>query len=200
MKVDMIMKKIITKIKNGIWLLRGCPDRCSHDDMDTLTDVVKSSQGNVFLEMGSWMGFSALTLGEIAKEHDGTLVCADSWQGSVAELDTKIFSRCRDVYKIFWKRVCRAGLSGTIVPIRGEFSRSLPVLKDGMFDVVWIDGSHDYDSVIKDINEAMRLVKPGGIICGHDYDDLHPGVICAVHEVFGDQVLNTSRVWWKRKE
>lgn len=36
-------------------------------------------------------------------------------------------------------------------------------------DFIYIDGQHTYEAVTHDILQAILLVKPGGIIAGHDY-------------------------------
>ena len=36
-------------------------------------------------------------------------------------------------------------------------------------DFVFIDGAHDYESVRKDTGNALRIIRPGGIIVWHDY-------------------------------
>lgn len=36
-------------------------------------------------------------------------------------------------------------------------------------DFVFIDGAHDYESVRKDTENALRIVRPGGVIVWHDY-------------------------------
>lgn len=54
-------------------------------------------------------------------------------------------------------------------------------------DMVFIDGAHDYDSVIADIR--AWLPKTRRLICGHDYNHPgYPGVKTAVDEVFGNRV------------
>lgn len=56
------------------------------------------------------------------------------------------------------------------------------LVKDNSLDFVYIDASHDFDSVITDIIKWSKKVKVGGVISGHDY---HPnfqyGVIEAVN-------------------
>lgn len=44
--------------------------------------------------------------------------------------------------------------------------RTMP---DDSLDWIYIDADHDYTSVIAEIHEARRIIKPGGIIAGHDY-------------------------------
>jgi len=36
-------------------------------------------------------------------------------------------------------------------------------------DWVYLDGDHEYDSVARDIAIAWPLIKPGGVLAGHDY-------------------------------
>lgn len=51
--------------------------------------------------------------------------------------------------------------------------------KDEFFDFVYIDGDHEYDAVLKDVNAWYPKVKHGGILAGHDYVDTR--VSTAVH-------------------
>ncbi len=82
-----------------------------------------------------------------------------------------------------------------------------PMFGDGIFDLVFIDAAHDYESTKRDIEIWREKVKPGGILCGHDFekhasevdearmnerahldfcdeDQMHYGVIKAVSEAF----------------
>jgi predicted O-methyltransferase YrrM len=47
-------------------------------------------------------------------------------------------------------------------------------------DFVYIDGSHEYENVIKDLHYFWYTLKPGGILAGHDWHS--PGVRRAVEE------------------
>lgn len=58
--------------------------------------------------------------------------------------------------------------------------------------MVFIDADHTYEATLADIKEAKRL--NARIICGHDYKDMHPGVIQAVNECGGPAKLCGS-VW-----
>jgi predicted O-methyltransferase YrrM len=59
--------------------------------------------------------------------------------------------------------------------------------EDKSLDFVFIDADHVYESVKRDIIAWLPKIKPGGIIAGHDYCDVHPGVIQAVNEIFGKE-------------
>ena len=66
----------------------------------------------------------------------------------------------------------------------------------GKFDIVWIDADHSYDAVARDIDLYRDKVKPGGIVCGHDYD--WPEVHRAVHERYNNVESHADDVWLVR--
>lgn len=69
--------------------------------------------------------------------------------------------------------------------------------EDEYFDIIYIDASHDYESVKKDILSWLPKLKKNGIICGDDYSIYFPGVVQAVNEVFPDKVnLIGDQQWW----
>jgi hypothetical protein len=63
-------------------------------------------------------------------------------------------------------------------------------------DLIFIDASHDYQSVLNDIILWLPKVRKGGFICGHDYGHLKfPGVKKAVDEVFANVSTAPDFVW-----
>ncbi len=66
-------------------------------------------------------------------------------------------------------------------------------------DSIFIDANHHYAECKADI-EAWRLfIKPGGIISGHNYWAIDPGVMEAVNEAFTEtsfDVASNTRIWW----
>lgn len=71
---------------------------------------------------------------------------------------------------------------------------------DHSIDMIFIDGDHSYTAVIADITAWERTIKPGGLICGHDYN-VHPGVKQAVDESFpfGRIKFPVGSIWAVRK-
>lgn len=61
-------------------------------------------------------------------------------------------------------------------------------MPDSYFDWVYLDTDHSYNTTARELNILNKKVKPGGIICGHDYNmgnwvgNIRYGVIEAVHE------------------
>jgi hypothetical protein len=71
-----------------------------------------------------------------------------------------------------------------------DFYAANPTLKPSL---VFIDAAHDYKSVKQDIAWAVSTGCP--VISGHDYDEIHPGVVKAVDEAFGDNISCYGSVW-----
>jgi precorrin-6B methylase 2 len=71
---------------------------------------------------------------------------------------------------------------------------------DEQFDVVYLDGNHDYHYVKRDILNYQTLVKPNGFITGHDYKNGWVGVEKAVDECLGNpQIRFMDASWLVRK-
>ena len=70
-------------------------------------------------------------------------------------------------------------------------------IEDKSVDLLFIDGDHQYAEIKADIINYSLKVKDGGILCGHDYQKCHPGVVKAVDEMFGKnfQVFKDSSIW-----
>ena len=74
------------------------------------------------------------------------------------------------------------------VKIKTTSDKAFEIFKnsDEKFDFIYIDGNHTYEFVKRDIINALGLIKPGGILGGHDYKFKgSPGVIRALLEIMG---------------
>ena len=65
-------------------------------------------------------------------------------------------------------------------------------------DMVFIDASHDYESVKRDIQTARELLGNGGLLCGHDFSNEWPGVQRAVRELCPNfQRVPGGDIWYE---
>lgn len=79
-------------------------------------------------------------------------------------VQNQIFNNAMNVVTKYSSRV-------EFVILKMTSDKAIPYLKGKLFDFIYLDGRHDYLSVKNDINWYYPLVKAGGIIGGHDYQD-----------------------------
>ena len=60
-----------------------------------------------------------------------------------------------------------------------------------IYDVIYIDGNHDYNNILTDIKNFLPRVKSGGYISGHDFNTETPDVERAVKEIFNTIEVET---------
>ena len=145
------------------------------------------------LEIGSWAGASTITFGAVIQElgiSDSQIVCVDPWEPYFSEADSSIHYQCMnaaaasgEIERLFDHNIKACGLDRMICAEKACSREALPGLQDGSFDLVYIDGSHKKDDVLYDLEQAKRLVKPGGIICGDDLELLKSQVDPQAHAV-----------------
>jgi|SRR5215831_408521 len=143
------------------------------------------------VEFGSFHGRSARALADNLSE-GGHLWCVDPWTGSYKHENGMEVPINTYVMPIFVENLKDRINEGKVTPVRQfsyNFSLQNPV------DMVFIDGDHRYETVVKDIKKAFELLRPSGLICGHDYGEKGwPGVKRAVTELIGEvEVIDT--IW-----
>ncbi len=150
-----------------------------------LQQVVKSvvdgaSRPVTMLEIGSWAGGSAITIGATLRAHAASgsrLLCLDPWKLYGADPTSAAISpqmrnalRSGSAFQLFLHNIKSAGLDDRIIVIKGAATDVLPVLAPGSFDLVFVDGDHSYAAVKSDVALAIPLVRDGGILCGDDLE------------------------------
>jgi predicted O-methyltransferase YrrM len=131
------------------------------------------------LEIGSWVGASALSWAQGLKCHNqakGTITCVDAWKPffNRETHNTDVYVKMEHAlnsetaYQLFSHNISTIPDSIVCQHLRGKSENILPLLRENTFDIIFIDGDHAYTSVLKDIKNSLALVKEGGIICGDD--------------------------------
>jgi predicted O-methyltransferase YrrM len=128
------------------------------------------------LEIGSFCGKSTIYLGAACKMKGRTLFSIDHHRGSEEQqpgqpyFDAELMDSnlgVIDSFPYFRAVLKRAGLDEVVVPM---VSKSHVVAKDWAtpLGLVFIDGGHDYDTVITDYNYWYPHLLPGGYLVFHD--------------------------------
>ncbi|MBH52100.1 MAG: hypothetical protein CL785_02975 [Chloroflexi bacterium] len=199
-------------------------NQTAHDMKHHITEFMKTELADItgsysILEIGCWAGESTIMWSDILKKFpdiDWSITCVDPWfpYPGVNAVMSSALNKSK-IFDLFIHNINCAGIADRVHIYRGTSDLLLPSLKDSQFDLVFIDGDHRYDQVIKDLERSNPLVKNRGILCGDDLDlqyheinqseamafkntdviiDLtlnkpyHPGVTVAINEFFGGPI------------
>jgi predicted O-methyltransferase YrrM len=163
-----------------------------------LTELIKSKQVQSFVEIGVYDGDNLLKLAKrfpnvsfigIDPYYDGEyndryeLKNKDYW-------DYKYDSIIKKVEKLDNLRIIRKSSLEAVVDFKFD-----------SVDLVFIDAIHTYKDCKDDINHWLKIVKPGGVLSGHDYSLTYFGVIMAVNEILGiDNIkIGQDSTWFYTK-
>jgi len=160
--------------------------------------VESAEKGAVFVEVGVWKGksaaFMAVEIANSGKKID--FYAVDHFQGSPEHQNDQI------VRDNALKDECYKNLE----PV-SKFIKMLPIpsveaakmFEDESLDFVYIDGAHEYDPLVADIDAWFPKVKSGGIFAGDDYGNgTHPNVKTVIDARFPNATVE-GIVWWIKK-
>lgn len=172
------------------------------DFADLYTSFVgQFPNGSHFVEVGAWKGKSTCFMAEAIRA-SGKSICfdvVDTWQGSVEHESTVDAIGGGDrLFLEFLHNMRSAGVLSMITPIRLPSCVAVQFYEDRSLDVVFIDASHEYDDVRSDLLAWRPKIKPGGVLAGHDYNPIFPGVIRAVDEILGGTTQHVGCCWCHR--
>ena len=148
-----------------------------------------------FVEIGAWKGKSTSFLAvEILKSRKNIKFdVVDTWKGS-----NEHQVHGEELYLDFLKNI--EPVRHIINPIRKDSITASNFYQNDSLDFVFIDASHDYESVKADINAWYPKIKNGGVIAGHDYHPDWPEVKLAVDEFFKNSYFYVvCNCWVHRK-
>ena len=147
-----------------------------HDAAGWLTEaegrkLAELAAGKVVLEIGAYCGRSTVCLARDAV----TVFTIDTFDGRGT-------ANPGSTLAIFRRNLRRYGVEHKVHYVEGESADRLACLPE-IYDLAFIDGSHDRASVLADAEGAAAVLRPGGLLVFHDYGGADPGVTEAVDEL-----------------
>lgn len=175
---DILSQYAIKPLGNGPIYDRPQVEKREFELFYILSEFIKP---RVIVEVGSWEGRSALSWGDVARQHDGVVICIDTWLGSTEHYENSLpnseWERARifledgypSIYKTFVTTIRKHGLHDIIIPLPLDSHQAFILLERSRVspDITYIDASHDYQSVLADLRWAKKIGSK--IICGDDY-------------------------------
>jgi predicted O-methyltransferase YrrM len=136
-------------------LIEDVPGWLTDEEGEALYELARSCSGRgVIVEIGSWRGKSTVCLGMGSREGPGARVYA---------IDPHADYRFGD----FRSNIERAGIADLVHPIP---SLSQPAADNfhEPIELLFVDGSHEYDLVLEDFEKWVPKVVDGGWVAFHD--------------------------------
>lgn len=138
-------------------------------------ELVEQYRPKVCVELGTWLGASAIPIARSIARWGGTLTCVDTWAGELNDDGGSEGGKPPLMLVSFARAVVEAGLSNIrIIPaMTVEAARSW----DTPIDFLYVDADHSHLGCWNDLAAWTPHVKRGGLIAGDDYDHpRYPGV------------------------
>lgn len=146
--------------------------------------LAQLAAGKTVLEVGSWHGGTLAAMAAAAHE-----VHSIDWHQGMDERKPQPDA---DTLLHLWAHV--RAIPNVVLHV-GTTEQVAPCLRSRYFDLVFIDGTHSHEAVIRDVSLLRRTLKHDGRFAFHDYG-LGLGVETAILELWGypDHVVHSVAV------
>jgi predicted O-methyltransferase YrrM len=125
--------------------------------------------GGRIIEIGTWKGLSTSYIGKACNKNHSPLWCVDTWLGTADDF-TKDYSgylQKEDIFSVFMNNMRLLGID--LTPVKMASLDAVSLFEDAFFDFIFLDASHDYENVKRDLDAWMPKLKRYGIFGGHDF-------------------------------
>jgi len=139
-----------------------------------ILELLDQHRPAVGVELGTWLGASAIPVARSMRRWRGTLTCVDTWAGAVdgnpaIPASPWMLLTCA-------RNLVDAGVSANVRLLPATTLAAAAAWREPI-DYLYVDADHTYESVLADLRAWVPFVKPGGLILGDDYEnDMYPGV------------------------
>ena len=161
-----------------------------------LKQAIEQSNPESIVEVGSWLGASALFMAEQSKAQ---IICVDTFLGSNEVLwrngDVKnVTENFSQVYDQFCANITYSNANSQIspLPMTSSAAAELFMKEKVKVDMVYIDAGHREREVYADLQDWWPLTNK--VIVGDDYNSSWPGVINAANRFASENKLGLQVV------
>ncbi|KAH7578099.1 hypothetical protein ACOSP7_000757 [Xanthoceras sorbifolium] len=139
--------------------------------------LIDKVRPRVVIEVGTFLGASALHMANLTRQLglDTQILCIDDfrgWPGFRDKFkDIQMINGDVLLYYQFMQNVIYFNATEAVLPVPYSSGSALMKLCEWgvVGDLIEIDAGHDFNSAWADINRAWQILRPGGVIFGHDY-------------------------------
>lgn len=144
----------------------------------TINAIWDVCEPKFFVEVGSFIGASALAFGNKLQKTGGLMLCIDTWCGDINMWTLDVFVNHMDLrdgdpalYAHFMKNIQNYELTNTVFPLRLSSLVGARLIHSFGWtpDVVYLDSAHVLGETFFELNLYWNILKPGGVLLGDDY-------------------------------
>lgn len=123
-----------------------------------------------YLEIGVYYGHNFLSvLHTYCTDKNSELHAIDPYSNEHYNHYSHLTNKGDEIYNSFLTNVLNSGVDNKINIYRGYSFEKIPTLSDNYFDIIYIDGCHEPESVMEDAVLSFRKLKNDGYIIFDDY-------------------------------
>lgn len=158
-----------------------------------ILDLIELHRPRVCVELGTWLGASAIPIARAVARWGGTLTCVDTWSGDLNDDGGSAAGQSPIMLVSCARAMVEAGVGATVRLIPAMTSDAARYWSQPI-DFLYVDADHGYRGVLADLESWWPHVRPGGLIVGDDYEhSLYPGVKRAWDEFESENRLSFTR-------
>jgi hypothetical protein len=120
------------------------------------------------VEIGSYKGRSTIAIGLALRDCGGGLIVSIDPHAPTGKPSYVVEHGTADTFDDYLANVRRAGIDAFVRPIRATSAEARPQYDGTPIDVLFIDGSHDLDDVLLDIDTWLPLAADRAILAFND--------------------------------
>jgi len=138
--------------------------------------LLEQYRPKVCVELGTWLGASAVPIARSIQRWGGTLTCIDTWSGELNKDGGSLSDKAPVMLFGCARAMVEGGVSANVRLIPAMTLDAGRVWNQPI-DFLYVDADHGYGGVTADLEAWVPHVKPGGMIVGDDYgSSIYPGV------------------------
>lgn len=141
-----------------------------------LLALLDQHQPQVVVELGSWLGASAIAMARSVRRWGGTVTCIDTWAGELNDEGGSPVGKSPLMILSCARAMVDAGVSASVRLIPATTSDAAACWTQPI-DCLYVDADHSHAGCLADLDAWVPYVRSGGLIVGDDYDHpRYPGV------------------------
>jgi predicted O-methyltransferase YrrM len=158
------------------------PGETPEPDCELLIELVRElADDALIVDLGSLVGRSGLAMASVCRGSQHVYMVDRFEPGPHLDQGGWVTPSLEAIRE----NISKTGLGEWCTVVQSDSVAAAELFEDGSVSLLFVDASHDQESVEADLRAWLPKMKGEGVAALHDYADYAPGVIAAANGVFG---------------